>query len=364
MNKKIKVIIAVGGTGGHVFPGCHLARHLIKKNYKVKLVTDSRGYKFLENFKDLSIKILPSSKILGTSLLRKFFTMFLIIFTIFRSIHFLIFNRPKVVFGMGGYASFPICIAASILRIKFIIYENNLIIGKANKYLLPFANKIIVSKRQVEGISQKFKYKLLEIGNIIDKEIFNFSINKEKLNSKKLDILVIGGSQAAKKFAELLPGIFYQCSENGIPIKIYQQCLKEQNNDLIIFYKKNKINFEIFNFSKNLINYFSKINLAITRSGSSVLAELTNFNIPFISVPLPTSADNHQFKNAKYYERKNLGFLIEEKELKNKLFDLLKEIHNNKSILDTIQQRQKQYSDKYVYENINRVLKEITYEKN
>ena len=71
MNKKVKVIIAVGGTGGHVFPGCHLARHLIK-NYKVKLVTDSRGYKFLENFKDLSIKILPSSKILGTSLLGSF----------------------------------------------------------------------------------------------------------------------------------------------------------------------------------------------------------------------------------------------------------------------------------------------------
>ena len=162
-----------------------------------------------------------------------------------------------------------------------------------------------------------------------------------------------------KKFLPL----FYQCSENGIPIKIYQQCLKEQNNDLEIFYKKNKINFEIFNFSKNLIDYFSKINLAITRSGSSVLAELTNFNIPFISVPLPTSADNHQFKNAKYYERKNLGFLIEEKELKNKLFDLLKEIHNNKSILDTIQQRQKQYSDKYVYENINRVLKKLLMKK-
>ena len=59
-----------------------------------------------------------------------------------------------------------------------------------------------------------------------------------------------------------------------------------------------------------------------------------------------------------------MGFLIEEKELKNKLFDLLKEIHDNNSILDTIQQKQKQYSDKYVYENINRVLKEITYEKN
>ena len=156
-----------------------------EKHYNVTLVTDSRGYKFLENFKDLSVKILPSSKILGTGLLWKFITMFLIIFTILRSIHFLIFNRPKVVFGMGGYASFPICIAASILRIKFIIYENNLIIGKANKYLLPFANKIIVSKRQVEGISQKFEYKLIEIGNIINKEILNFSKNKEKTNFKK-----------------------------------------------------------------------------------------------------------------------------------------------------------------------------------
>ena len=254
----------------------------------------------------------------------------------------------------------------SILASGFLYfaYSINLIIGKANKYLLPFANKIIVSKRQVEGISQKFEYKLIEIGNIINKEILNFSKNKEKTNLKKLDILVIGGSQAAKKFAELLPGIFYQCSANGIPVKIYQQCLKEQNNDLEIFYKKNKINFEIFNFSKNLIDYFSKINLAITRSGSSVLAELTNFNIPFISVPLPTSADNHQFKNAKFYESKNLGFLIEEKDLTYKLFDLLKEIHDNNSILDTIQQKQKQYSDKYVYENINRVLKEITYEKN
>ena len=64
-------------------------------------------------------------------------------------------KKPNLVFGMGGYASFPICIAASILRIKFIIYENNLIIGKSNKYLLPLAKKILVSYEQIEGIPKK-----------------------------------------------------------------------------------------------------------------------------------------------------------------------------------------------------------------
>ena len=82
----------------------------------------------------------------------------------------MILNRPSIIFGMGGYASFPICIAASILRIKLIIYENNLVIGKANKYLLPFAEKIFVSYKELEGISKKYQYKIVEIGNIIKKE--------------------------------------------------------------------------------------------------------------------------------------------------------------------------------------------------
>ena len=91
--------------------------------------------------------------------------------------------------------------------------------------------------------------------------------------------------------------------------------MPNQNEILKLFYEKAKIKFEIFNFSDNVLEYFSKVDLAITRSGSSMLAELTNANIPFISVPLPSSADNHQFKNAGYYEKKNFAFLVEEKDL-------------------------------------------------
>ena len=103
--------------------------------------------------------------------------------------------------------------------------------------------------------------------------------------------------------------------------------MSSQNEKLKEFYKKANIDFEIFNFSDNLIDYFSKIDLAITRSGSSILAELTNANIPFISIPLPSSADNHQFKNAEYYQRKNFAFLVDEKDLNNKLLSLIKDIY-------------------------------------
>ena len=364
MIKQKNIIIAVGGTGGHVFPGINLAEHLTNMNFKVEIVTDKRGFKYLEKVKTFKISILPSSPFVSNSILLFFFSSVFISYSILRSLIFLIFNRPKIIIGMGGYASFPISLAAYILRIKFIIYENNSIIGKANKYLLPLSSKILVSNKQLEGIPQKYQNKIFEIGNIIKKEIINFSGKNNKFDVKKLNILVLGGSQAAKIFAEILPNIFKNCSDRGINLKIFQHCTPSQNEYLKSFYDKTNIEYEVFNFSDNLIYFFSKVNLAITRSGSSILAELTNAKIPFISVPLPTSADNHQFKNALYYQKKKLTFLIEEKDLNNKLYSLLNDIYKNKSLLDDIISRQSQYSDKNVYENINRVLEKIFDEKN
>ena len=163
---------------------------------------------------------------------------------------------------------------------------------------------------------------------------------------------------------EILPNIFNNCKKNGVLLKIYQHCLPSQNDTLKSYYQNKDIEFEIFNFSNDILEYFSKVNLAITRSGSSVLAELTNANIPFISVPLPTSADNHQLKNALYYQKKNYSFLIEEIDLKDKLLPLIKNLSENKSIINKIILNQRQHSDKNVYNNIDIALKRIINEKN
>ena len=365
MIKKNKILIATGGTGGHVFPAYSLADYLIKNNYNVQLTIDKRGLKYLKDYKNLNLIEIPSSPLIKKNILKFLLSISIISFTILRSLFFLLFNRPLIIFGMGGYSSFPVCIAAAILRIKFVIYENNLIIGKANKYLLPFAKKIFVSYKDLEGVSKKYNNKIIEIGNIVREEIINSKVNYAQNNEfDNIKILVLGGSQAAKIFADKLPKIFEKLKNSNIPIKVYQQCQNKQNDQLSYFYKKSKIDFEIFNFTNKITNYYSKANLVITRSGASVLGELINVKIPFISIPLPTSADDHQLKNAIYYQNKGFGYLIAEKDIKDQLYDLINSIFKNKSLIKNILKNQSQYSDKNIFKNINTHIEKIIYEKN
>ena len=265
---------------------------------------------------------------------------------------------------MGGYSSFPVCIAASILRIKFIIYENNLIVGKANKYLLPFAEKIFISYKELEGIPEKYENKIFELGNIIRETIINSNFIDQNKRFDSIKILVLGGSQGAEVFADKLPKIFEELKNSKIPIKIYQQCQKKQNDQLSQFYKKTKIDYEIFNFTDKIIDYYSKANLVITRSGASVLAELINFKTPFISIPLPTSADNHQYKNAEFYQKKGYGYLLEEKDIEIKLYHIIQSMFKDKSLINNILSNQRQYSDKDIFKNLQVQLEKILNEKN
>ena len=129
---KKKIVIATGGTGGHVFPAYSLANYLKNKNFSIKLTSDKRGSIYLKDYDNLNLVEISSSPLIKQNIFKLFNSFLIIFFSIIRSFLILIFDRPALVLGMGGYSSFPICIAAYILRIKFIIYENNLIIGKAN----------------------------------------------------------------------------------------------------------------------------------------------------------------------------------------------------------------------------------------
>ena len=361
MNKKIKkIIIATGGTGGHIFPAYSLAKHFMDQNIHVQITSDKRGLRYLKIYNNLKIVEIASSTIFKKNIFKSLISILIIFFSVLRSLVLLLNNRPNLVFGMGGYSSFPVCLAAKILRVPLIIYENNLYIGKANKYLLPFADKIFVSNKEVEGISEKYSKKVFEIGNIIRKEILNLQVKFDFMHKEeKLKILILGGSQAAKIFAEKLTKIFKDCHKAKIQLKIYQQCLPEQNKFLTSFYKNLNIDHEIFNFTDNILNYFTKINLVITRSGSSMLAELINAKIPFIAVPLPSSADNHQLKNATYYEKNAYSYLIEEKDLNSKLFQLINKISKDPSLLSQMISKQREYSDKSVYKNIDKHINKI-----
>ena len=362
MTKK-KIIIATGGTGGHVFPALSLAKNLEEK-YNVILTTDNRGYNLLKSYKNINLIKIPSSPLIKKNIFKFFLSTLAIIYSLLKSLLFLIFFRPSIVVGMGGYSSFPVCIAAYILRIKFTIYENNLIIGKANRYLLPFTEKIFVSFKELEGINSKYSKKIFEVGNIVRQEILNLNFTKEK-NDKfdNLNILVLGGSQGAKIFAEELPQIFKKLNNSQLSIKVFQQCLKSQNDQLSSFYEKTNIKYEIFNFTDKITDYYLKSNIVITRAGASVLGELINVKIPFISIPLPSSADNHQQKNAEFYKKKGFGYLLDERDMKNNLYDLINLIFKKKLFLDILHEQRK-YSNKGIFNIFNNQLEKIINEKN
>tara|TARA_B100001093_G_C26854867_1_gene1026896 strand:+ start:1154 stop:2242 length:1089 start_codon:yes stop_codon:yes gene_type:complete len=352
MKFKKKLLIATGGTGGHIFPAYALGKFFLKKNFSVKIITDKRGSKFLKNYQDIDLTTINSSTIYSKNFLIVIFSFLKIILATIKSLIILIKFKPKIVFGMGGYSSFPICIAAKILQIPFIIYENNTCIGRTNKFLLPLSQKLFVSYDDLEGINKKYKDKIVKIGNILRDEIFDFKDDSKKSDNDKIGFLILGGSQAAKSFGEKLPYIFKRCSQFGIKLKVYQQCLPSQKKFLQDFYNQLNIENEIFNFSKDLTKYFKKINLAITRAGSSMLAELLNCNIPIISVPLPSSADNHQLKNANYFEKKGYGIMIEEDKIENNLFPLIKLMHKDKKLLKKIKSKQKEHTDREVFKRI------------
>tara|TARA_B110000967_G_C18871097_1_gene555458 strand:- start:526 stop:1617 length:1092 start_codon:yes stop_codon:yes gene_type:complete len=355
---KIKIVIATGGTGGHVFPAVSLAKIFIKNNYLVEIITDKRGLKYIQQHKDIKLILNNSATIFKKNIIRIFFSIFVILFSYLKSLIILHRTKPMVVFGMGGHASFPVCIAAKTLGIPFIIYENNIQIGKSNKYLLPFACKIFTSYEELVGIKNKYDHKVVVTGNIIREEILNFK-KKNQFTEDVLNILVLGGSQAAKSFGEILPGVFQECKKENVNIKIFQQCTESQNTKLNEAYKNLNFDFELFNFTNNISEYFSKAQLVITRSGSSVTAELINCKIPFISIPYPHATDSHQDKNATYFEKKGYSISVKETEVNKKLFSLIKSFYKDRKLLDRMIEQQKKHSDKEVFVRINKTIKKL-----
>ena len=358
-NYKKKIIIATGGTGGHIIPSVSLASYL-KTKFTVEIITDNRGRKYIKNDETINVITINSDTIFKNNIFKVFWGIIKLFLSFIYSFYLHIKKRPNIIIGMGGYSSFPVCLAGYCLGIPILVYENNLKIGRANKFLLPIVKKILVSTKNVEGIKSKYKKKVYFVGYLIRNSILNL----KKYENKDLDqnirsILIMGGSQSAKIFGEVLPNIIIKCFKNGIEFKIYQQCLDEQVNEIEKIYKKFKLEFELFSFSDDMSKYYKKVDLAITRSGASSLAELTNLRIPFIAIPLPSAADNHQFLNARYFNSMGYCFLLEERFVTDKLFEILMDLKKDKKKLFLMKERMTEHSDKDTFSKVENIIFEI-----
>jgi UDP-N-acetylglucosamine--N-acetylmuramyl-(pentapeptide) pyrophosphoryl-undecaprenol N-acetylglucosamine transferase len=329
-----KILICTGGTGGHIFPAISLAQYLEKKKFNVDLITDYRAKRFINNLNLRNITFINVQTPTGKKGLGLIYSLFLIFFSFLYSVFFLLFKKPQLIIGSGGYASFPVLLAAKLLKKKFVIYETNSVVGRVNKFFLNSSIKIFTGYplKHLNINNDKINF----VGQLIREQIY---AAKEKNDLKKdnnfdFTLLVIGGSQGAEIFSKTLPQSLNKLFSLNKKIRIFHQSgNKEQETKIDFSYKKNS-NVTIFNFEPNIEKYMMLSDLVITRAGSSTLSELAFLQIPFIAIPFKNSLDNHQFYNAEYFFRMSACWLIDQQELNSeKLFDLVKDLIINKEKL-------------------------------
>ena len=177
--------------------------------------------------------------------------------------------------------------------------------------------------------------------------------------NKKFHFLVSGGSQGASIFDEIIKGVMVDLDKKHT-LKVIQQTNTQSIKDLENFYNSNNIENEVFNFEKNFINLINKSDLCITRAGATSLAEISIMNKPFVAIPLPTSRDNHQMENAKFYENIGCCWVLDQKTLnKKKLLNMLLKILDNKSDFMSKKSNLKKLNYKNSWNDVNQKLKKI-----
>lgn len=328
LNNKHTILIASGGTGGHVYPALSI---IDKKTFnKYIIITDTRGEGYFNNFLknkfiDTHIFIHRASSPSSKSIVNKSVSLFRLFVSLIKSILIIITHKPDIVIGFGGYPSVAPILAAKLFNISTIIHEQNAVVGRANQFLSKFSNILALSFVNTKKINNVKKN--IFTGNPVRNEFYEIAkINDVPTNdNKKLNILIYGGSLGASFFSKHLTLIF--CSlPNKLKkrIKIIQQVRKEDIEKVQNDYLQNKIECEVSVFFNNIFEKFKQANLIITRAGGSTIAEIIASQKPAILVPFPNSLDNHQLENASFIKKNDGGWVFDEQKDKiNKLKKLI-----------------------------------------
>ena len=220
------------------------------------------------------------------------------------------------------------------MGVKIILYETNSVLGRVNKIFSKYSSKIITGYKDPMKLNKKYIDKTFYVGQLIRKNILSINIDLSKIKKDKINLLVLGGSQGANIFSKLLPKILKKLLMKNISIHVFHQSNNKDVNYITEEYKKiqnvKDFSFDVFTFEPDIQKYYKLSNLVICRSGSSTLSELCAIQLPFIAIPLPSSLDNHQYFNAKFYVDNDCGWLIkQDNDLENNLYNKLNYIFQN-----------------------------------
>ncbi len=317
----LKIIIACGGSGGHIFPGIALARELTERDGQndILIVCSKRPFdREILAKSGCSFEAIPCCPYKATVNTVKIF-IFLVSFfsSLFASLSLLRRYRPDCVAGFGGFVSVPVIFAAWILKIPRLIHEQNVIAGMANKTVSLFADRVAVSFADTEKFFNKEK--VIDLGNPLRKSLFGIDRNMARrelgLDRDAVILLILGGSQGARFINKVIISAITGMSEDekrGLQlIHITGRYDYDYVKDK---YSESNIDSRVFPFLDEIENAYAAADLVISRAGATTIAELTCLGKPSILIPYPEKKV-HQLENANFLSGKKASVTIEEKGL-------------------------------------------------
>jgi len=310
--KTKQVLLAAGGTGGHMFPAQALARELLARGVAVALITDKRGGGFGPDMPQVRTFRISAGTPSG-NLARRAKGAWQLAVGFFQARRILADLRADVVVGFGGYPSVPTVVAAARQGRRVVLHEQNQIVGRANRMLASRAEVIATSFQFVEGLSEADLAKTVLTGNPVRPAIASVGRQPYAVPGSEdvIRILVTGGSQGARVFNELLPAAICRLpEEQRRRLTIAQQVRGSDLEDIQARYKGCGVKARLATFFDDMPKRLKAAHLVICRSGASTIAELAAAGRPAILVPFPFAADDHQTGNARALVDAGGGWLM------------------------------------------------------
>jgi UDP-N-acetylglucosamine--N-acetylmuramyl-(pentapeptide) pyrophosphoryl-undecaprenol N-acetylglucosamine transferase len=308
------VLLAAGGTGGHMFPAEALARELIQRGHQVALVTDRRGKGFGDRLPQVAVEHVSAGGVIGTSLVRRARSFASLALGLLQARGIVARTRPELAVGFGGYASVPTILAASRAGVPVLLHEQNAVMGRANRMLAQRAAKIATSFPEVAGLKPEERAKLVLTGNPVRPALSAIGAYRPVLPNGPIRILAFGGSQGARIFASTIPGAMGLLPDSlRARLSVSQQARPDDVSGVREAYARLAMAAEVSHFFEDVPQRMENAHLVICRSGASTVAELTAAGRPAILVPFAAAADDHQTANARFLSEAGGAWLIPER---------------------------------------------------
>src|SRR5438093_1204212 len=311
----MRVLIAAGGTGGHIYPGIAVAREIIHREPSsvVRFVGTARGLEGrLVTKSGFELSIIESTGLKNVGLIAMLRGLMLLPKSFFAARQLIRDFDPEIVVGAGGYVSGPVLLTASLMRLPTLVMDSNALPGWTNRVLARFVDKAAVSFAEALPY---FRGKGILTGNPVRREFFE--ISKKQRDAMRFSLLVFGGSQGARAINEAMIGTLQYLAPRKNQVYVVHQTGEAD-------YEKVKHGYEaaswgdhsdVRRYIDDMMREFSKADLVICRAGATTTAELIAAGKGSIMIPFPLAADDHQRKNAEALETAGAARMILQKDL-------------------------------------------------